>query len=141
MATRDQAMQVIKRFCDNRPEHVFKHVSELENGTRFVLMFLSEAETEVYASSISEAMNISRARVAVLLKKVEDKGYIRKRTSSKDARIEVVSLTEQGLKKVESMKERAIEDVMKVIEVVGIEEIDHFLKTAEKVKKIMEERI
>ena len=104
MNKNDQVLSIIKKLKENKPAKVFKKVSDdLDSGVRFVLLYLTENKGEVYASSISEAMNISRARVGILLNKMETKGYITKEASDKDARIEVINLTNKGFCKSEKI--------------------------------------
>ena len=113
MISREQAIEIIEKLRASKPAQIFQNVSDMDAGMKFVLMFLSESSKEVYASTISEKMNISRARVAVLLKKMEFKGLITK-TSSKT-------------------------NVVKVIEKIGINKLNDFLDTAFSIKSILEE--
>lgn len=138
MVTREQALFIMNKVKKNKPNDVFKNVSEMESGMRFVLLYLSEHSGEVYASTISEKMNISRARVAVLLKKMEGKGYITRRSSTKDARIEVINITQEGLDRLTTLQEDMINHISKVIEKVGYEQLNEFLDMAINIKNILE---
>lgn len=140
MDKNEQVFNIIKKLKENKPAKVFKKVSnDIDSGVRFVLMYLIDNKGEVYASSISEAMNISRARVGILLNKMEVKGYIVKTTSVKDARIEVVNLTEQGLDRCKEIKNEIMNYINNIIDKIGYEELNHFLDTACKIKNVLEE--
>jgi len=140
MNKNDQVLSIIKKLKENKPAKVFKKVSDdLDSGVRFVLLYLTENKGEVYASSISEAMNISRARVGILLNKIETKGYITKEASDKDARIEVINLTNKGLDRCKEIKAEIMRYISTIIEKVGYDELNHFLDTACKIKNILEE--
>ena len=139
MISREQAIEIIEKLRASKPAQIFQNVSDMDAGMKFVLMFLSESSKEVYASTISEKMNISRARVAVLLKKMEFKGLITKTSSKTDARIEVINMTKEGLKTINLIKEKAIKNVVKVIEKIGINKLNDFLDTAFSIKSILEE--
>ena len=136
----DQVLSIIKKLKENKPAKVFKKVSDdLDSGVRFVLLYLTDNKGEVYASSISEAMNISRARVGILLNKMEDKGYISKKASYKDARIEVVNLTDKGLKRCNEIKDEIAKYISIIVDKVGFNELNHFLDTACKIKNVLKE--
>ena len=136
----DQVLSIIKKLKENKPAKVFKKVSDdLDSGVRFVLLYLIDNKGEVYASSISEAMNISRARVGILLNKMEDKRYILKKASDKDARIEVINLTDKGLNRCKEIKDEIVEYITIIVEKIGYDELNHFLDTACKIKNVLKE--
>lgn len=139
MNKREQALNVMKKLRECKPTHIFKNVSDMDTGMTFVLIFLSENSGDVYASTISENMNISRARVTVLLKKMESKGLIEKNVSNLDARIEVIKTTEYGKEQSNLLKEKALSNIIKVIDEVGFNELNQFLSTAGRIKDILEE--
>lgn len=140
MNKNEQVLSIIRKLKENKPAKVFKKVSDdLDSGVRFILLYLTENKGEVYASSISEAMHISRARVGILINKMEDKGYISKKASDKDARIEVVNLTNKGLKSCNEIKDEIVKYITIIVEKVGFNELNHFLDTACKIKNVLKE--
>ena len=140
MNKNDQVLSIIKKLKENKPAKVFKKVSDdLDSGVRFVLLYLKDNKGEVYASSISEAMNISRARVGILLNKMETKGYITKKASDKDARIEVINLTNKGLDRCKEIKDEIAKYISIIVDKVGFNEFNHFLDTACKIKNVLKE--
>ena len=140
MDKREQVFNIIKKLKENKPAKVFKKVSDdLDFGVRFILMYLMDSMGEVYASSISNVMNISRARVGILLNKMETKGYITKEASDKDARIEVINLTNKGLNRCNEIKREIEEYITIILEKIGYDELNNFLDTACKIKNVLEE--
>ena len=140
MDKREQVFNIIKKLKENKPAKVFKKVSDdLDFGVRFILMYLMDSMGEVYASSISDVMNISRARVGILLNKMETKGYITKEASDKDARIEVINLTNKGLNRCNEIKREIEEYITIILEKIGYDELNNFLDTACKIKNVLEE--
>ena len=138
MEQNQQVLSIIKRFKECKPVEVFKRVYDVDSGMRFVLMCLSDGKEDVYASTISEKMNISRARVGILLKKMENKNYITRTNSAKDARIEVINITDNGLAKIKQIKMEIMEQISKLINEIGYEELDKFLQIATKIKNVIE---
>ena len=140
MDKNEQVFNVIKKLKENKPAKVLKKVSDdLDSGFRFVLLYLIDNKDEVYASSISEVMNISRARVGILLNKMESRGYITKTASDKDARIEVINLTDKGIQRCIEIKNEIIKYISAIIDNIGYEEFCNFLDTACKIKNVLEE--
>lgn len=139
MVTREQALDVLNKFRENKPMKFFNKVDETSAGMNFVLVYLSEHSDDVYASTIAEKMQISRARVAVLIQKLINKGFIQKSISNLDGRIEVLRLTPLGEREVNAFKEYMLSNVTKLIERIGLKETYNFIETLEKVKNILEE--
>ncbi len=139
MVAREQALDILNKIRKNKPAKFFNRIDETSAGMNFILAFLSESNCDVYASTIADKMQISRARVAVLIQKLISKGLIEKSSSNSDARIEVIKLTTKGFDEINKFKERMISDIVKLIEEVGIEEIHKFLDTSAKIKKILDD--
>lgn len=137
MVTRKQAIEILEKFKCNNPEMMAKRVQESERGLGFVLGYIYE-HPNTYAISISEVMQISRARVGVILRKLEERGLIIKTSSSADARIETLSLTEKGIREVEFIKEKLINTVTTIIDKVGYDEINAFVETSIKIREVLE---
>lgn len=139
MVTREQALDVLNKIKQNKPTKFFEKIDGTSAGMRFILMYLSENVNEVYASTIAEKMDISRARVAVLIQKLMGKDMIEKSSSSIDGRIDVLKITQTGLNEIKTFKEQVLSNVITVIEKIGLEEIYRFIDTSAKIKKILGE--
>lgn len=138
MVTIEQAMEVLDKFQANKPTRFFNKVDEISAGMTFVLVYLRENQGEVYASTIADKMQISRARVAVLIQKLTIKGLIEQTTGS-DARIKALKITDKGLAEVNQFRQNMIERVTRVIEEIGLKEVYKFLETSKKIKNIMDD--
>lgn len=139
MVTREQALDVLNKMKQNKPTKFFNKIDETSAGMNFILVYLSEHGNEVYASTIAEKMNISRARVAVLIQKLINKGMVQKSSSCIDGRIDVLKITETGLNEVKTFKEQVLSNVITVVEKIGLEEIYRFIDTSAKIKNILSE--
>ncbi len=138
MISKKQAEEVLKRFIDSRPINLIKKLDDIDAGMGFILVYLSHSKEDIYANEISQKMNISRSRVAVLLKKLDGKGLIKKYASENDARIEVLKLTKKGQMVVEDMKQKVLDVTIKIIDKVGLENINKFIDISEKIKMAIE---
>ena len=109
-----------------------------EKGFHFVLGYLANAKEEVIAGDLAKKLNVSTARIAVLLKKMESKGVIKKFNSNMDSRKTVVVLTDKGKIIVDEFKETMISTMMEIIHDVGFDEIENFVRISKKIKKSIE---
>ena len=98
MATIVQIESILKKFEKATPKDFFQCVDGAQLGMTAVLRLLNETDMPQTAGAISDALEVSTARVAVLLRKMKNKGLITKDNSVMDARVTLVELTEQGLK-------------------------------------------
>ena len=139
MDKNEQIFFLLEKLKKNKPAKCFKKVSDMDSGMRFLLDFLLDNNDEIYATTISEKMNISRARCGILLKKMEVKGLITKINSKSDARICVISLTEKGKIRAIEIRNELYKSIEKVIDNIGYEKFNNFIDTATKIKTILEE--
>lgn len=139
MLSREEVIEIVEKFKQSKPVKFFNKFDDKEAGTKFVLIYLSEHNEEVYASTIADKMQISRARMAVLLQKLKSKNLIEKTPSQIDRRIEVLKITSKGLEEVIKFKETIISNTKHIIEQVGIEDINKFLEISKKIKTALED--
>ena len=138
MVTREQALDVLNKIRDYKPAKFFNKIDETNAGMNFILAYLSEHGNNIYASEIADNMQISRARVTVLIQKLINKGLIIKSNSRNDARIEVLKLTQSGFDEINKFLEHMISDITKVIEVIGLEEMYKFIETSVTIKNLLD---
>lgn len=138
MISENEANLILERFKELNPSKFFSKVDENMAGMRFVLVFLNEnKQNNVYASTLAEKMNISRARMGTIVQKLLSKGLIEKKVSSLDGRIEVLKITPLGLNEVENGKKHILNLITKLVDEVGIDEMHNFLNTLQKFKHIL----
>ena len=139
MATKEQIESVLEKLEKSHPVDFFKKVNEIQMGIGAVLRLLYESNEVVTAGKISDVLNISTARVAVLLKKMVVKGLITKEQSITDARVTVVKLTEVGEETVFKMRDEMFEQMGRVIDAIGEERILEFLAISSEIRTIAKE--
>ncbi|MBQ3253251.1 MAG: winged helix-turn-helix transcriptional regulator [Acholeplasmatales bacterium] len=137
MITKEEAILLLDRMKKTRPDHFFEKVNDSDEGMRFVLIYLSKHNDDVYATNIANEMHISRARMAILLKKLEAKDLISKYPSKTDKRIEVIRITDKGLEEVNRIKDNVISTIIKIVDVVGIDDINNFIDISSKIKDVL----
>lgn len=134
MAAPEQITMIIDKVKKAHPAEIFKRVNKIQAGIGAVLCILKENGDELTAGEISDMLNISTARVAVLLRKMGENGLIAKETSVNDARITIVRLLPPGREAVEQMQNELYSQVNKVIEYIGFDRMLEFVNVLEEIK-------
>lgn len=139
MATKEQIEMILEKLEKSLPDEFFKKVDETQAGIGAVLRLLNKSNDAVTAGRISEVLNVSTARVAVLLKKMVAKGLITKEQLATDGRVTVVKLTEFGLQIISEMQAEVYSQTARIIDTVGEERILEFIAIADEIKSAFKE--
>lgn len=138
MSTREDAQAFLAELYLSIPRSFYSELEMTRRGFGFVLDYLEQAEGEVTAGDLAKKMEVSPARVAILLKKMEESGFIARHTSSKDARRIIVEITPAGVAFVEDMKERTLNKVESLLNQVSKEDLYTYVKISRKIREAME---
>lgn len=119
------------------PGELLRKMNETSTGIAAVLRFLRGAEGAVTAGQISRFMNVSTARMAVLLRKMETKGLITRRTGAADGRTTVVALSALGREKAETMHREMCRQVEKLMEKIGPERMEEYAAITSEIRAVV----
>lgn len=136
--TKDKTAELIKRLVNSRPKKMFRHVEENNAGIGCVLRYLEESGRAVSAGEISGYMNVSTARVAVILRKMQEKQLIVKLSDPNDARKTMISLSEHGKQFFVEKKEKVLAYFSHVIECIGEERFMEFIEISEEIQAVVD---
>ena len=136
--TKEQTTELIYRLVNSRPKQMFKHVEENNAGIGCVLRYLEESGRAVSAGEISEYMKVSTARVAVILRKMQEKQLIIKLYDPNDARKTMISLSEHGIQFIAEKKESVLNYFSHVIEIIGEKRFIDFIEISEEIKAVVD---
>lgn len=81
-------------------------LTEFLQGEMKVLSYIAIAEHELLPGRLSSALEMTAGRIAGILRSLEKKGYITRRTDIADRRRVLVSITEQGREYINSSSEK-----------------------------------
>lgn len=132
-----KTLEVIKKVEQYNVFNLFEQMDKINQGINFILVYLYEKKKDLSAGELAKALKVSTARIAVLIKKLISRKFVIKYSNPVDARITMVSLTAEGLKYAHKEKENSINKMSKIIEKVGLDEFEKFLKTALKMKEVI----
>lgn len=137
MATREEIEKIALLLDESHPSKFVKKHNETNAGIGAVLRFLFESGRPMTAGSISQFMNVSTARVAVLLKKMETRGFICRQAGTEDARTVVVSLTATGLEKATKLRENMYRDIGILIDTIGMDRLIEYTNISREIRSVM----
>lgn len=103
-------------------------------GEQFVLDYLANQKGGIsLQKDISRDMTVSTARIAVLLRNLEEKGYIRRRKDPSDSRREIVSITESGKDAIAGLRDTLITRTADVLEALGSRDAEEYLRIQKRI--------
>lgn len=137
MATREQIETLLEQLKKAPPAECFQDFDISTAGIRAILKFLSETEETITAGKISEHMNVSTARVAVLLKKMAAKGLIEKENDSADGRVVIVKLSELGWQTAHNLTADLYAHMGEIIDKIGFEKMLEFAAISQEIRSVV----
>lgn len=137
MATDEQIELLLEKLKKAPPSEIFQNVDMSSAGIRAILKILNETDVQITAGKISEYMNVSTARVAVLLKKMVAKGLIEKQQDSSDKRIVVVKLSEHGKQVANMFKDSLYSRIGELIDKIGMDKMLEFAEISNEIHSVM----
>lgn len=141
MNKEETAIQLLSKLMENSPNSYLYHINIADKGIHFILRYLAEnQDREVNAGELAKKLGVTTGRVAILLKKIQERDLIVKYSSSEDARVTIVQLTAKGKQAMEEHKQAVITEMMNIIDDVGIEEMETFIRIGKKIKHSFESR-
>lgn len=135
MATEKEIELIVKSLPKIYRMPSTQAVNRTNTGICAIMRYLYDADSPVTAGQISDFMNVSTARVAVLLKKMVAKELIIKNVAPYDARVSIVCLSEKGRQVSERLQNEFCEQIGKLIDKMGMEKLLDFINIAEEVGK------
>lgn len=139
MATKEEIIYVMELLYKNRPKKIIDEMKNQEIGSIAVIKYLYKAEDKVKSIDISRFLEISSARMTIILKKLENKNLIEKIDSSSDGRAKYIQLTEKGFKFADKIKKDMQIVAGKIVDEFGLEEFEKTMNNLNKLDKILAE--
>ena len=113
------------------PAH--QEISKMMRGELFVLNYLKEHDGVVHPKELSEKLAVSTARIARLLKHMEEQGLIVRFADANDSRQVVVQITEQGAAEIDHVRKKVLEYTARMLENLGADDAKEYIRIQEKI--------
>lgn len=108
-------------------------LSNMLRGELFVLNYLHDHDTIVHPKELSENLSVSTARIASLLKHMEEKNLIVRAPDSSDSRQIIVRLTEDGKKAIQTYREDVLAYLTRTLESLGPDDAREYIRIQKKI--------
>lgn len=129
--------RMLGRFLSSIPRAA-STIGQNRIGIGLVLRYLEEIGRPVSAGEISRYMEVSTARVAVLLRTMSEKGLIERREDASDARKVCVTISEDGRARNRKAKEELAGYMAEIAARVGPDRLEAFLDVAEEIGEVVD---
>lgn len=105
----------------------------------FILSFLQNHDGTAHPKELSEEFMISSARMAVILKQLEEKGSIERKSDPEDSRQTIVQITEKGKDFFETCNARIVSFIAKLFEEIGEADAKELIRINKKMMNVIAE--
>lgn len=138
MANQDDIEQILTVLCKVHPHDVLHEIDRTSEGQGAVLHYLARQNEPVTAGQVAKALHSSTARTTIILKKLQAKNLITRRSGEKDARTTVVALSEKGIEEISCWRNQIYYCVNMLIDEIGMERLMAFAETAQDIRQVLE---
>lgn len=114
--------EYVEKFMKYRPNRL---LNDSVQGQTYVVCYLSDGDKTV--TELANLINVSTARMAVIINNLEKQGKVERLNDPTDKRITKVHLTSKGNETIDCVREFLREKVEKAIKILGEEEFDRFV--------------
>jgi len=135
----EAAERMMNAFASSHHLSPINKFQKFTKGEIFALNFLAMRSDEVRAGDFSAVMRASSARVAAMLRNLEDKGLIERRHDMKDRRQVMVTITDAGREFIQSQRDEMFRQLTEAFRRMGPEDTEDFLRLTVKFFEIMSE--
>ncbi len=111
----------VEEFLKYKPNKIF---DEGTQGQNFVIRLLADGDKTI--TELSEMLNVSTARMAVIVNKLEKDMKVQRIKGKNDKRVTYVHLTEKGYQDIVWLKNNIKERIEESINILGEEEFKRF---------------
>lgn len=137
MATQKQIETLLEELYNASPAEYFQKIDKGSVGIRAILKYLNEISDHATAGEISKVLGVSTARVAVLLKKMVNRGLLEKQGDPSDGRLVVVRLSQLGIETAEHFRHELYTQLGNLIDEIGMERMLEFVAISSEIRSAM----
>ena len=136
----EYAENLFNRLKPTNFKSLTDELNYFNRGEVGVLSYLAFDKNETSSGELSEKLNVSTARIASILKSLENKKYIRRKEDSLDKRKTLVVITESGKELAVETKKELMDILIKVIKEIGYEDIEEYTRIVQKIRKVLDKQ-
>lgn len=123
--------EFIRLVVQNR-HGAFSRIEESNKGAKMVIKVLDRLDEPANPKQLAESLNLSSARIAVVLGNLEKRGLVVRTMDADDRRRINVSLTDSGKKMAKAEKKKMRNKIIQIFELMGEEDTKKFIELTTK---------
>lgn len=101
-------------------------------GQGFVLAYLAANSCRAYPKVLSDSMMVSTARIAAILRNLEENGLVKREPDPYDRRQIIVTLTDEGARLAKKYQDDALDKLTRMLEYLGPEDAQNYVRIRKK---------
>lgn len=113
--------------------------TQMMQGEHFILNYLYTHETPAHPKDLSQALMVSSARIASILKSLEKRELIIREKDPEDSRQILVSLTDTGKELIASRQKAFFDSTVRMLEMLGEEDAKNYIRIQKKLFDMSED--
>lgn len=106
----------------------FTPPEDMSKGEVGILTYLSFVKNGILPGELSKELKLTSGRIAIALKGLEKKGFIRRARDDKDRRKVIVTVTDSGKRHATSQKDKALTELTAIFTYLGETDTLEFLR-------------
>lgn len=135
----ERAKEIVEILPTIAHSHKKKVVEKVSKGECHILGILCIHNGELVAGDIARITSVSTARVAAVIKSLEEKGYVNRVPVEGDRRKTKVKITDKGRAVSEDLVQEAITKTSSFLEYLGPEDAENFIRIIHRMKGYFEQ--
>lgn len=140
MDYRELAEELLMLRSEQFKSGVWRQTAKLAQGELLALYYLQSHGGEVYPRDLSGALSVSSARIAAMLRDMEEKGWIVRRGAPSDNRHTLVILTDAGRGEMNRRRERTLSSLSDALTTLGPEDSEELIRILKRLNEICNDR-
>ncbi|MEE1320678.1 MAG: MarR family transcriptional regulator [Acutalibacteraceae bacterium] len=135
------AAEMLKTFEDINIENILNRLKLSLKGENAIIMLLNDYGGMATPGKLSERTDFTAARLSAIIKSLESKGIVERRQNTEDKRSSYVALTADGYEIYMRLRAEIISNALTIIEQLGEEDVNEFLRIAKRLVNIVNTHI
>jgi len=131
------AMELLEKMQSLRRARPQRNITEALQGEAFVLHYIANHSPEVLPSEIGHEMDVSSARIAQTLNRIEEKGWITRQIDINDRRRILVRLTPEGKAAAENHRRIVLGIAAKMLSLLGEDDATEYVRITGKLADLI----
>lgn len=121
--------------CINNQE-LFERMKINFKGENLMLALLMNLGGKATPGELMKYTECTAARLTAIAKSLETKGFVSRIQNSEDKRSTIIEMTSEGITKFMNMQKEAIESILNVIEKLGENDAEEFIRLIKRISEI-----